>query len=146
MKKAWTENGKLRDVCHGNPYDLYHPDVAKLYTADVPDDAANGDGWDGTTLTKPEVVIPAPQEPVVVYPKLSPLQFKMCFTSQERTAIKALRATNPVIEDAYEILDDPRLTTVDLSLASNQGLIDYLVSLSVLTAERAAQIKLGVML
>lgn len=78
--------------------------------------------------------------------KLSPVQFKMCFTSQERIAIKALRATNPILEDAYEILDDPRLTTVDMALASNQQMIDYLVTLGVLTAERAAEIKAGKML
>lgn len=146
MKKAWVENTIIRDVCPGSPEELYHPDVAALYTSDVPDDAANGDTWDGVTLTKPEVVIPTPVEPVVVPPKLSPVQFKMCFTSQERIAIKALRATDPIIDDAFDILDDPRLTTVDLGLTSNQQLIDYLVGLGALTAERAAQIKLGVML
>lgn len=93
------------------------------------------------TGTEYEVV-----EGLVEYPQLSPVQFKMCFTPQERIAIKALRATNQIIDDAYEILDDPRLTTVDMALASNQQMIDYLVSLAALTPERAAQIKAGIML
>ena len=78
--------------------------------------------------------------------KLSPAQFKMCFTAAERIAVKNLLATDAVLADAYSVLDDPRLTTVDLSLASNQAMIDYLVTLAVLTAERAAQVKAGVML
>ena len=80
------------------------------------------------------------------HPQLSPVQFKMCFTAQERLAVKGLLATDAVLADAYSILDDPRLTTVDLSLASNQAMIDYLVTLGVLTSDRAAQVKAGVML
>jgi len=98
-----------------------------------------GDIYSAGEFTAPPAVTATP-------PKLSPIQFKLCFTSTERIAISALKATDPVIADAYEILDDPRLTTVDLALASNQALIDYLVALSVLTPERAAQIKQGLML
>ena len=76
-------------------------------------------------------------------PNLSPVQFKMLFTSLERIAIKAARASDPVIDDAYDLLDDPRLTEVDLTLASTHGLIDYLVGLNLLTAERAKQVQAG---
>jgi hypothetical protein len=57
MKYAWIENGKVRDVAHSNPEEIYHPDVAKFYDTQVPDDAANGDGWVNGQLVKPE---PAP--------------------------------------------------------------------------------------
>ena len=66
MKYAWLEATTIRDVCHGNPAELYHPDVAQHYDTEVPDDAANGDTWDGTTLTKkpiPEPVVPEPVAP-----------------------------------------------------------------------------------
>ena len=138
MLKAWIENGVVREA-YADPYAVHHPQFAVLFDTDVPDGTLPG-----ATLVDGVWVNPAPVAPEA--PKLSPVQFKMCFTSQERIAIKALRATNPVIDDAYDILDDPRLTMVDLSLASNQEMIDCLVSLSVLTTARAAQIKAGVML
>jgi hypothetical protein len=78
--------------------------------------------------------------------RISPVEFKLCFTPQERIAIKAARATDPVLEDAFDILDDPRLTFVDLTLASTQGLIDYCVAQGHVTDERAVQIKAGVFL
>jgi hypothetical protein len=42
MKKAWIENNVVRDVCEGNPAELYHPDIAVHYSTDVPDDIING--------------------------------------------------------------------------------------------------------
>jgi hypothetical protein len=58
MKYAWIENDHIRDIAHGNPAELYHPDVAVFYNTEVPDDAANGDGWIDGVLVKPE---PAPE-------------------------------------------------------------------------------------
>jgi hypothetical protein len=60
MKYAWIENDKIRDVCHGDPAGCYHPDVAKFYDTQVPDDATNGDGWVDGQLVKPEPPPPAP--------------------------------------------------------------------------------------
>jgi len=146
MKKAWVENGIVRDICSGNPDELYHHDVAKLYSVSIPDEAENGDGFAAGTLTKPIKVAYVPPEPVITFPKLSPMQFKMCFKSAERIAIKAIRTTDPIIEDAFDLLEDTRLTEVDMALKSNQDLIDYLVYLTILTTERAAQIKAGIQL
>lgn len=141
MRKAWIENGAIRDICHGNPNELYHPDVAKFYTADVPDDAANGDGWDGTTLTKPVIPEPAPVEPPApVPPKVSPVEFMLLFTSPERIAIKAARQTDPVIDDWLDIVQDPRLTHVDLGLKSTHDALDYLTAQGMLDAGRKDEI------
>lgn len=63
MKYAWIENDRIRDVCHGDPNECYHPDVAKFYDTQVPDDAVNGDGWVGGALVKPEPAPPAPPAP-----------------------------------------------------------------------------------
>jgi hypothetical protein len=58
MKYAWIENNRIRDIAPGNPAEFYHPDVAVFYNTEVPDDAANGDGWIDGVLVKPE---PAPE-------------------------------------------------------------------------------------
>ena len=58
MKYAWIENNRIRDIAPGNPAEFYHPDVAVFYNTEVPDDAANGDGWIDGALVKPE---PAPE-------------------------------------------------------------------------------------
>lgn len=143
MRKAWIENGVIRDIApDGDPFEFYHHDIAEHYSADVPDNAENGDGWDGVTLTKPLPPVPSDPPPFVP-PKRSPVEFKLCFTSAERVAIKAARASDPILEDTFSILDDPRLTEVDLALLSVQTLIDYCVSKELLTPERAAQIKRG---
>lgn len=63
MKYAWIENDKIRDICHGNPNELYHPEVAKFYTTQVPDEAVNGDGWVDGQLVKPEPTPSAPPPP-----------------------------------------------------------------------------------
>jgi hypothetical protein len=63
MRFAWIEDGKIRDIAHSNPNDIYHPDVAKFYDTQVPDDAANGDGWVNGQLVKPEPPPPAPPAP-----------------------------------------------------------------------------------
>jgi hypothetical protein len=43
-KKAWVLNGNLiKDVCQGgDPFEHYHPEIAALYTVDVPDNVENG--------------------------------------------------------------------------------------------------------
>lgn len=62
MKFAWIENDRIRDVAWTDPSKIYHPDVAKFYNTQVPDDAANGDGWVNGQLIKPEPVpIPTPE-------------------------------------------------------------------------------------
>lgn len=76
--------------------------------------------------------------------KVSPVEFKLLFTPQERIAIKAIRATDAVIDDFYDIAEDPRLTHVDLSLSTTQQAIGYMVTLNLLTQERATQILSGV--
>jgi len=143
MRKAWIENERVRDVCHGNPDELYHPDVAKFYDTDVPDDAANGDGWDGVTLTKPVIPDPVPVEPPApVPPKVSPVEFKLLFTAPERVAIKA--STDPIVQDFFSIVEDTRLTHVDLGLQSTQDALSYLEAQGLIAAGRKDEILTGV--
>ena len=150
MKYAWIENNKIRDIVEVDPFTIFHADVAKNYSTEVEDNVKdNAELIDGvwvnpvTPEPDPDYEIPEPEK---VYSKVTPLEFKMLFTSQERIAIKEAKATDAILQDGFEILDDPRLTMVDLGLASVQGLIDYMVTLELLTTERADEIKSGIMI
>ena len=98
-------------------------------------------------MIKPELVIaPPPEIPPALPAKVSPVEFMLLFTSPERVAIKALRQTNPIIDDFLDIIEDPRLTFVDLGLGSTVSAIDYLIYVGLVAPERKAEILTGVML
>lgn len=144
MKQAWIEDEVIRDLISGDPAELFHPDVAVLYGTTVPENAERGDGWVKGKLVKaptPEPVEPAPVEPS--YPKVSPIEFKLLFTAQERVAMKVARENDPMLDDFFSIVDDPRLTFVDLGLASTQGALMYLTSLTLLAPGRMEEILTG---
>jgi len=62
MKYAWIENNKIRDICQGgDPAIHYHPEVAALYTTQVPASAENGDGWVNGQVVKPRIPEPTTQ-------------------------------------------------------------------------------------
>ena len=61
MKYAWIENNQIRDIAHSDPEKIYHPDIAKFYDTQVPDDAVNGDGWVNGQVVKPVIPEPQPQ-------------------------------------------------------------------------------------
>lgn len=86
----------------------------------------------------PELVPPAP-EPI----RVSPIEFKLLFTSAERVAIKDARTTDPIIDDFFDIIDDPRLTEVNLSLNSTISAINYLAAQGLIQPERVDQILAG---
>ena len=71
---------------------------------------------------------------------ISPVQFKLLFTSEERVAIKSARTTDPVIDDFFDIIDDPRLSEVNLKLTSTIDALKYLVTKNLITEERKNQI------
>lgn len=130
------------DVC-ADPANSFHPDIASDFVA-VPDEVQAG--WIRTD-GQWSAPAPAPQpEPVPVYPKVTPVEFKMLFTSAERIAIKEARATDPVIDDYFDIVEDPRLQVVDLGLHSVQEGIQYLQTIGILTEDRVSQILAGTIL
>lgn len=142
MKKAWIENSVIRDIAHGDPTAIYHPDIAALYDTDVSDEAQNGDSYvDGVWTAKP-VPEPVVTETVApVPPKVSPVEFKLLFTAPERVAIKT--STDAIVQDFFELVNDPRLTCVDLALQSTQDALAYLTSVGILAGGRSAQIITG---
>lgn len=125
------------------PAQKFHPTIAAQFV-EVPD--AVKPGWikTGNAWAAPPEA-PAPAAPAPDYPRLTPVQFKLLFTGPERLAIKAARATDPVLEDAFDLLDDPRLTEVDLNLQSNRNLIDYLAAQGLIAPEREPEILAGIL-
>lgn len=76
---------------------------------------------------------------------LTPVEFKMQFSAPERIAIKtAAIAGDALLEDFLDILNDPRLKEVTLTLQDNIAAIGYLVSLGILTQERSEAILKGI--
>ena len=123
-----------------NPAEQFHPSIAAEFQP-VPDTVQPG--WIRTNgqWAAPEPT-PGPA-PAPVYPKVSPVEFKLLFISSERVAIKAARSTDPIIDDFYDVVEDPRLTFVNLGLQSTQDALSYMVATGLLTAERRAEILEG---
>lgn len=75
-------------------------------------------------------------------PQVSPVQFKLLFTVAERVAIKA--SEDAMVKDFFEIVNDPRLTFVDLGLESTKQALAYLHSKNLIGEGRVDQILTGV--
>lgn len=140
MKKAWIENDRIRDIAPGNPEELYHPDIAKLYDTDVPDDAENGDGWVEGQLVKPKPpAYPNLPQPTPI-PLIGPIAFQMLFKVDELVAIDAAKETNAAIRIFWKLLDDPRTDYVDRNLEPIQSVLQSLEADGLIGAGRAQEI------
>lgn len=142
MTFAWIENNTVRDVCEGVPQDLFTPEVAALYSTEVPAGTKLGYVLINGNWAAPPAPPPAP-EPAIVLPKVSPVEFLLLFTSQERVAIRAARQTDPVLDDFFGIVEDPRLTFVNLALPSVQDALQYLAANKFITGARLKEIRKG---
>lgn len=125
MKYAWIENGKVRDVAHDEPTKIYHPDVAKFYDTQVPDNAVNGDGWVNGALVKPVVIEPTPAA-------------RQWTADNFRTGMTLAEKTKWDSDSAPEIKTVK--SELPKELAGATELLDFLVSSSVISAETKAKI------
>jgi hypothetical protein len=141
MKYARIVNNAAVDTRTESPEGVFHPDIAAQF-AQVPDYVEDGFTVDGDTWMPPAA--PEAPEPAPVaqeFKKVSPIEFKLLFNSMERIQLKT--SADPIVQDFFEIINDPRLTHVDLGLQSVQNALLYLVSLGVITMERRTQILAG---
>lgn len=126
MKYAWVENNVIRDVAWSDPSLIYHPDVAKFYDTEVPDDAANGDGWVNGALVKP---VPPPPPPP------APRQWTV---ADFRSGMSLAEKTKWDNDSA------PEIKTVKAELpkeqAGAQELVDFLVESGVISQASATKI------
>ena len=140
-KYARIINNTAIDVVESDPRLLFHPTIAADFIS-VPDEVKNNSKLvEGVWVAPPETPIPEPVQESIDPPvsndiKVSPPEFKLLFTVQERVAIKEARATNPIVDDFYNIVEDPRLTHVNLSLQSTKDALLYLTSLGLITEDR----------
>lgn len=140
MKYARITNNQAIDVRTESPEGFFTPDIAAQFEQ-VPDEVENGWILDNGDWSAPLVPEPGPAlEPVITYAKVSPIEFKLLFTSPERVAIKAARIDDLVIDDFYDIVEDPRLTFVDLGLNSTQQALQYMAAQGLIAPERIEQI------
>lgn len=126
MKFARIENGVVVELFDDDPRGRFHP---ALTFHEVTDDIRIG-----APFVAPALLL-----------TVSPVEFKLLFTPAERVAIQAARATDPVIEDFMAIVEDPRLTHVDLGLKSTREALAYLGAQGLITAERVQAILSGVL-
>lgn len=125
MKYAWIENQRIRDIAFGDPNGLYHPDVAKFYDTQVPDNAVNGDGWVNGVLVKPE-----PRAPFVTTRQWTIDNFRTGMTLAEKTK--------------WDNNSAPEIITVKAELpkelAGATELLDFLVSTNVISVATKTKI------
>lgn len=89
-------------------------------------------------------------DPPVAPPKLSPVEFKLLFTAEERIAIKT--SDSPVVKDFFELVENQRIVNaadqsrglIDFGLQSTQKALHYMQSIGLLTADRVNEIISGV--
>lgn len=134
---AWVENDRIRDVTDGDPAERFHPSVAANYDTRVPDDTKPGATLvDGSWVnpTPPPAPAPGPARPRT----LTPIQFKLLLTSQERIAIK--QSTDAVVQDFLEIINDPQLQSVELGDTFTTDALNYLEAQGLIASGRADEI------
>lgn len=69
---------------------------------------------------------------------MTPVSFKLRFTSAERATIRA--STNPATQDFLAIIDDPRLKEVVVGDTFTTDAVNYLEAEGLIAAGRAAEI------
>lgn len=145
-KYAYVVDGVAQDVVSPpdgfSIDDCFHPDLISSFI-EVPDEVVKGSKLKSGKWSIPKED-PTPSPPPVTYPVVTPETFLMFFTSAERIAIKRLVPTDEVIDDWWSIVNNPKLTEVDLNLESAREAIDYLITLGILTEARKAEILAGI--
>ena len=131
MKKAWVENGKIRDIAHDEPYNIYHPDVAQYYDTLVPVDAQNG--WEKNE--KGEWVAPAQSEIIqIVQPRIiTDFDVRTCLTFGEK--VKWDNDLEPEIKSAKLELMRHNMTRPEA-----QEIIDWLVNKGILLQDSGVKV------
>ena len=142
MKYARIVNGVAIDVRTESPECFFTPNIVAEFV-EVPEEVE--DHWVLIDNIWSAPIIPEPIVTSPLIPIISPVEFKLLFTPQERMAIKAARATDEILDDLFTILDDPRLKEVNLNLESNKAVMAYLESKGLITTERKAEIMTGIM-
>ena len=128
MKYAWIQDDRIRDITPTDPFSWHHPDVAKFYDTEVPDEAENGDFWIKNKLVKQPVQVQI--EPIPAPRQWSESDFRNGLTLAEKTK--------------WDNNSAPEIVTVKAELpkeqAGAQELVDFLVESQVISQASATKI------
>ena len=133
----------VQEITTIDPAGRFHPDIEAEFFV-CPDNVTPGSTetagvW--TIYVPPVPPTPTPP-PVKIQMQFTPPEFESkMFELSELSAIRA--SADPGVIQALRLMDDPRLSEVDLTAASTIKFINYLGSLNLLTAPRVAQILAG---
>ena len=116
MKYAYIRDGI---VVHVSSLSSEFVESAAVVTALDTDIVKVGYRYDGVAF------IPPVSTPIT---EISPIEFKLRFTSAERVKIRAARATDPAIDDFMDIIDDQHLQIVHLTLPETIGAVTYIIN------------------
>lgn len=132
MKYAWIEDGRIRDLTPSDPFGWHHPDVAKFYDTQVPDDAENGDFWDAPGVLRKQPV------PVIIAPEDIPPPPRQWTADNFRSAMSLAEKVKWDNDSA------PEIVTVKAELPKEQEgaqeLVDFLVAAGVIAQASADKI------
>lgn len=115
------------------PYEHFHPTLAGEFV-EVPAEVQAGwikvEGvWAAPAALEPVEPV-EPVEPQPSYPTVGPIHFQMLFTSQEAVAAEGARATDPVLNRFWKLIEDPRTDVVNLGLQSVQDAVEYTLTVA----------------
>lgn len=141
MNYARITNNTVQEVIDFDPAERFHTTIAAMFTQ-VPVTAHVGYSLVAGVWTAPAPVASTPLP--VVYPILTPTLFYVCFTTQERIAIKA--STDPVVVELLATLNMCLAAgaEINLNLASTRADVQYMETIGLLAPGRYAQIIAGV--
>lgn len=142
MKWARIENNVVIETTTIDPAGRFHESIIWESVPDYLTENSYRDEDGEWVIVQPAVIEPGEPVPASIAP-VSPVEFKLLFTSAERVGIRAARATDPVIDDFFDIVDDPRLTEVNLNLASTVGAVNYLATKDLIEQDRVDEILMG---
>lgn len=129
----------------------FHAAIVEQIVAS-PVHVSEGYTFDGDNWAEP-LPVDEPEPEVRYRTHLTRPEFKLQFTSAERIAIRAARdyagedsgqlMVRAVLDDFFDIVEDPALTFVDLELSATIEGVGFLETAGLLTEERVAEILAG---
>lgn len=139
-------NNMAIDVTTSDPSENFHPDVASQFI-EVPEGTVNGAIYTDGTWSNPVSNIPSGEAQTRI--KVSPVEFKLLFSAEERVAIKL--SDDPLVQDFFELVENQRIVNaadasrglIDLSLQSTKEALAYLEMRTLIKVGRAATILNG---
>ena len=149
MKYARIVSAVVQEVIDFNPAGRFAPEVAALFIP-CPDNIVAGWSYAGSNFVAPPAPAPAPAQAPAPKPLLTPMQFYLAFTPDERIAIKT--NLDEFVKEFWDTFTlarqtdtpiDPNLRSVTNALGYLAGMSDPPLSTPCIRADRIPDILAG---